>query len=316
MAGTTAQQPPELGGQELIRGEPLRPLPTTRQVDAEEAALGRQLFHEPLLSRDGSLSCASCHNLESGGDDGLPRSAGFGGEKRPVNTPTVFNSTLSFRKFWDGRVRTMEEQLDEAIRGEMQSTWDEAVAHLRTAPRYQDSFEAFHDDGLTAANVRAALAAFLHTLLTPGAPFDRYLEGDEEALSPRQKEGYRLFKTYGCTSCHQGVGIGGNMFQTLGLFNDYFGDRGAPTKADLGRFNLTKEPADLHVFRVPSLRNVALTAPYLHDGNVETLEGAVRTMGWYQLGRRLSQEEVGLIADFLRTLTGTYRGQPLSAPAP
>jgi cytochrome c peroxidase len=165
-------------------------------------------------------------------------------------------------------------------------------------------------DGLTAANVRTALLEYERSLVTPNAPFDRYLRGDTHAISERAKQGYALFKTYGCASCHQGMAVGGNMLQRVGVMHDYFGDRGSVTPADLGHFSVTHLERDRYVFRVPSLRNVALTAPYFHDGTAATLEKAITTMARYQLGRELEDEDVALLAEFLRTLTGEYRGKP------
>jgi cytochrome c peroxidase len=149
------------------------------------------------------------------------------------------------------------------------------------------------------------------SLTTPNARFDRFLLGDKQALTAAEIEGYRLFKANGCISCHQGVNVGGNMFQPFGIMSDYFADRGQMTPADLGRFNVTKNEADRHLFRVPSLRNVALTAPYFHDGSAKTLEEAISTMTKYQLGRTLPTEQIASISKFLRTLTGEYRGKPL-----
>src|SRR5207248_406151 len=164
---------------------------------------------------------------------------------------------------------------------------------------------------VTPPNIRDSIATFERTLMTPNSRFDRYLRGNEAAITSTEKEGYRLFNAYGCTSCHQGANVGGNMFQKMGVAVDYFGQRGEITKADLGRFNVTGEESDRYVFKVPSLRNVALTAPYFHDGSAPTLGAAVARMGTYQLGRSIPREDIGLIIQFLRTLTGEYQGVAL-----
>lgn len=310
------EEPPEraaaLGAPSGLRaGEPIRPLPGPPALDPREVELGRRLFHDPRLSGDGSLSCASCHDLARGGADGRVRSVGLGGREAAVNAPTVFNSGLNFRQFWDGRAETLAHQIEDARAGELGATWVEILARLEDDPGYRRSFADLYPQGLAPASVTGALAAFLRSLATPDGRFDRYLLGDDAALTAEEKEGYRLFKTYGCAACHQGAGVGGNMFQRFGALGDYFADRGAITEADYGRFNVTGAPEDRHVFKVPMLRNVALTAPYFHDGQAETLEEAVQAMARYQLGRELGAEETRLIVAFLHTLTGEYRGEPL-----
>jgi cytochrome c peroxidase len=163
--------------------------------------------------------------------------------------------------------------------------------------------------------VRRAIAVFERTLITIGSPLDRWLDGDASALTPAQKEGYALFKASGCVACHQGQNVGGNMYQRFGVFGDYFEDRGNVTEADYGRFNVTKQEQDRYVFRVPSLRNVALTAPYFHDGSAKTLEDAVGVMAKYQLGRELSEEKVSKLVAFLEALTGPEQEYLVSAEA-
>jgi cytochrome c peroxidase len=229
-----------------------------------------------------------------------------------INTPTVLNASLNFRQFWDGRVETLEEQSDVVVTSphEMGSDWDTVLKRIGEDPDYRRSFSAIYPDGLTKVNVQRALAAFERTLLTPGSRFDQYLLGDTAILSYEEKQGYQRFKEYGCIACHQGVNIGGNMFQKFGVFGDYIADRGQATKADLGRFNVTGDEADRAVFKVPSLRNVALTAPYFHDGSAATLEQAVDIMFQYQLGRMPGNEDKTLIIQFLKTLTGQWEGKP------
>lgn len=295
----------------------LRPLSPPPEADPALVGLGADLFSEPRLSHDGTVSCASCHDLAHGGDDGRRSAVGIGGALGPINTPTVFNAALNFRQFWDGRAETLEEQIDGPTQSplEMGSSWDAILAFLSGDAAYRTRFENLFADGVTAPNVRSAIAAFERTLITVDAPFDRYLAGDESALSESAREGHRLFEELGCASCHQGANIGGNMFQRFGVMGDYFGDRGGLTPADLGRYAVTHREEDRHVFRVPSLRNVALTAPYFHDGSATTLEEAVRVMARYQLGRHVASEEVAALVAFLTSLTGRVEGLDLE-PSP
>ncbi|THF63414.1 cytochrome-c peroxidase [Pseudothauera rhizosphaerae] len=297
------------------RLEPISPLPRMAEaVDSGRAALGERLFHDPLLSHDRSISCASCHPLDRGGMDGLPRSRGVGDAEGVINTPTIFNTRFNFVQFWDGRAATLTEQVAGPIHNpvEMASNWDEVVARLSAHEDYRAAF-ARHYPGqrIAAETVADAIAHFERTLITPDSRFDRHLRGEADVLSADEREGYARFKNLGCASCHQGVNVGGNLFQRFGVVGDYFADRGEPTEADLGRYNVTGEETDRHVFKVPSLRNVALTAPYFHDAGAATLEEAVDIMARYQLGRTLTDEDRQLIVAFLHTLTGTWRGEPL-----
>ena len=292
---------------------PLTPLPTSLLLDARKVALGDRLFHEGRLGADGMVSCSHCHNLSSGGVDRLVRASGIGGQQGSINTPTVFNSGLSFRQFWDGRAETLETQVDGPLQNpiEMGNTWPKAIAMLKSDARYVAEFAAIYPDGIQPANVRDAIATFERSLSTPNSRFDRFLQGNLTALNGQEQAGYRLFKQIGCTSCHQGAAIGGNMYQKLGIMEDYFGLSGKPATSDLGRYNVTKRDEDRHFFKMPSLRNVAVTPPYLHNGSAATLEDAVRVMARYQLGRHLDDPEIASIVAFLRTLTGEYQSKAL-----
>ncbi|HEX5009811.1 MAG TPA: cytochrome-c peroxidase [Planctomycetota bacterium] len=285
---------------------PISPVPEAVPLDHRKVVLGDRLFHEPQLSGDGSISCASCHDLSTGGDDGRRVSVGVGGAEGELNAPTVLNSGFNFRQFWDGRAATLEEQVDGPLQhpAEMASTWGKVLDFLSADARYSQDFEAAYDDGITQANLRDALATYERSLITPNSRFDRWLRGDASALSTEEIEGYRLFVQVGCATCHQGVNVGGNMFQTMGHARDFFASRGPDKAADLGRFNVTRDEADKHKFKVPSLRNVELTAPYLHDGSAATLEEAVQVMASYQIGQPLQGVEVARLVAFLRTLTG------------
>lgn len=293
--------------------EPITPLPQDSEIDNARVALGEQLFHDPQLSGDNRISCARCHSLATGGTDQLAHSIGISGKKSGVNAPTVFNSGLNFVQFWDGRAATLEEQVDGPMTSpdEMGSNWNDVLEKLRASQSYVNRFAAIYSDGIQPANVRDSIATFERSLVTPNSRFDQYLRGDSNALTADELEGYRLFKDYGCASCHQGTGIGGNLFEKFGVMGDYFAKRGNITKADFGRFNVTHRERDRYFFKVPSLRNVALTAPYFHDGSAATLEDAVRIMSLYQLGRTLTPAETDAMVKFLKSLSGEYKGKAL-----
>ncbi len=293
--------------------EPITPLPLTVALDQRKVELGRKLFHEPAISADGTVSCATCHNLANGGVDRLPRSRGIGGKIGTINAPTVFNSGFNFRQFWNGRAESLEDQVDGPVRNpiEMASSWPQAIAALERDRQYRKAFSSIYPDGIQPHNVRDAIATFERSLITPNSRFDRSLRGDKAALDEKEQAGYRLFRQVGCISCHQGVNIGGNLYQKLGIMEDYFAARGHITPTDMGLFNVTGREADRHYFKVPSLRNVALTPPYLHDGSALTLEDAIKVMARYQLGKELNAGDVSSISAFLKTLTGEYQGKPL-----
>jgi cytochrome c peroxidase len=286
--------------------EPLEALPASPKLDPKVVALGRRLFHEPHLSADGKVSCSGCHDLAKGGMDSKPHSLGTGGKEGVVNAPTVYNAALNFVQFWDGRAATLEDQIDGPVTNplEMGMTWQRVLGYLKADPGYAAAFAAAFPDGVSEANARRAIADFERTLLTHGSPFDRFLGGDEQALSAEARAGYETFKSVGCIACHQGRNVGGNMFQRFGVLGDYFKDRGHVGDADYGRYNVTHNEGDRYVFRVPSLRNVERTAPYFHDGSAATLPQAVQVMARYQLGRKLGQEQVSSIIAFLKSLSG------------
>lgn len=292
--------------------EPIQPLPLSLHQDPQRVALGRRLFHDPRLSANGRVSCASCHDLSRGGVDGKDYSQGFSGLPTAVNAPTVLNAALNFRQFWNGRAASLEAQIEQVVQNpvEMGAKWPEVVARVAQDADYRQAFARAYRDGVSPANIRNAIASFERTLITPNSRFDRYLRGEPDAISGDEKAGYAKFKHYGCIACHQGVNVGGNMFQKFGVMGDYFAARGQPRDADLGRYLATGDEADKHVFKVPSLRNVELTAPYFHDASAKTLAEAVDVMFRYQLGRAASREDKAAIIKFLRTLTGEPAGQP------
>lgn len=295
--------------------EPIQPIPYPDFSPEQRAriALGRALFNEPRLSRDNSTSCASCHSLELGGADGRRVSVGVQGAMGQVNAPTVINATFNHAQFWDGRAATLEAQAAGPVHNpvEMASNWQEVLEKLQGDELYPARFAALYEDGLSAANIQHAIALFERSLVTVDAPFDRYLLGDEEAISEEAKHGYRLFKSYGCIACHQGRNLGGNMYARMGVLGNYFISKPRLSEADRGRFNITRDEDDMHVFKVPGLRLVSRTAPYFHDGSAATLEEAVHIMARYQLGRKISEQDTRLIIRFLETLVGTlYRVEP------
>lgn len=284
----------------------LLPLPPIPALPADKVALGRRLFFDPCLSRNDTIACASCHDFSLGGADGRTTAVGIDGRQGPINTPSVFNAALAFAQFWDGRAATLEEQVASPIHNplEMGSNWAEVIAKLERDEAYRQAFAAVYGErGINPETIADAIAAFERTLLTPSR-YDAWLKGDRGALDETEQKGLQLFLDYGCASCHQGVLLGGNLFQRFGVMADYFAGR-TPTPADLGRYNVTGREEDRHVFKVPSLRNVALTAPYFHDASAATLEDAIMAMGRYQLGRTLTKDEIAALAAFLRSLTGT-----------
>jgi cytochrome c peroxidase len=293
--------------------EPILPLPMSVDLDPGRVALGEKLFNDPRLAHNNTLACSSCHQLEQGGGDGLPRSVTNSGDPDVINTPTIYNRAFNFRQTWRGAFRTLEEQADADLQNPRHAatSWEELLPKLAADAAYQVAFTRVYG-AVRKEHVLDAIANYERSLITPNAPFDRYLRGDQNAISAQQKHGYVLFKSYGCISCHQGINVGGNLFQKFGLFEDYFKLRGGPvTAADLGRYNVTKDERDRHVFRVPSLRNVAITAPYFHDGSVERLDYAVETMARVQLGRKPPPDDVRAIVAFLDSLTGEYQGRSL-----
>jgi cytochrome c peroxidase len=286
--------------------QPILPLVPIKGLDPGRVALGERLFHDTRLSADSTVSCASCHNLKAGGVDGQRFSIGVGGAVGSINAPTVLNSAYNLAQFWDGRAATLEEQAVGPIHNpvEMGATMSQVIGRLEQDADLVARFGRLYTDGLTVANLLDAIATFERSLITVDSRFDRYLRGDQEALSELEVDGYRRFREFGCASCHQGMLVGGNMYQKFGVLGDYFAGR-AITTSDLGRYNVTGREEDRHVFKVPSLRNVALTAPYFHDASAMTLEQAVTAMARYQLGRDLSVADTEAIVAFLHTLSGT-----------
>jgi len=282
--------------------EPIQPIPEAKITDPAKVELGKKLFFEPRLSKSGFLSCNSCHNLATGGADNLPSSIGHKWQLGPINSPTVLNAKFNLAQFWDGRAKDLQEQAAGPIAnpGEMASSHEVAIEVLQSIPEYIAEFKAVYgDETIDIERVTDAIATFEETLVTPNSPFDQWLNGKDDAISEEATAGYTLFKEKGCTACHNGTAVGGNSYQKLGVVKPY--DKDTET---LGRFNVTQKEVDKFVFKVPTLRNIELTAPYFHDASTWSLSEAVNTMAEYQLGMKLSDEENAKIVAFLKTLTG------------
>jgi cytochrome c peroxidase len=285
-------QPLESG----VAEEPIAPIPEPPPIDPRKVKLGERLFGDPRLSHDDSRSCSSCHDLSTNGASMKRQDVGPDGSSLPFNTPTIFNATLNFRLGWEGKLRTIQSDVKAALENPqvMGVSISEAVARLAADPNTRKEFTAAYGSGPDAANMVDAIASFERTLVTPDSKFDRWLTGDAAALSTEELDGYRLFKSLGCVSCHQGVNVGGNLFERHGIFHPL-----ASPKPE--------------ILRVPSLRNVATTPPYFHDGSAQTLDEAVRKMGLAQLNSTLTDQQVNAIVAYLQTLTGKYRGAPVGA---
>jgi len=274
--------------------EPITAIPAVPVQDTRRLALGERLFGDPRLSHDNTRSCLSCHDIRTNGASSNGHDMTPDGRPLPLNTPTVFNAALNFRLNWAGNFRSLESQAEQALGnpGNMASSADEVARKLRADSEIVRQFRDAYGKEPDAAALLDAIATYERSLITPGSRFDRWLAGDADVLTPEEVGGYQLFKSLGCISCHQGVNVGGNLFQRHGIFHP------------IG----SAEPV---LVRVPSLRNVATTPPYFHDGSALTLSEAVKTMGFAQLDRELTDQQIASIVAFLNTLTGTYRGQPV-----
>ena len=278
-----------------------------KAVNPDQALLGHKLWFDPRLSRSHVISCNTCHNLSLGGGDNVPTSIGHGWQKGPRNSPTVLNAVFNAAQFWDGRAEDLQAQAKGPVQAgvEMNNTPERVEATLNSIPQYVEEFrKAFPNDKnpVSFDNMAYALEAFEVTLTTPNSPFDRFLGGDDKALDDKQKEGLALFMDAGCSSCHNGVNLGGQGYFPFGVIKKP-GAEILPA-GDKGRFAVTNTASDEYVFRAAPLRNVALTPPYFHSGEVWDLEQAVAIMGDSQLGRQLKDDEVAAITAFLNSLTG------------
>ncbi len=279
--------------------EPIPPLEMI-PYDEQKAQLGKELFSDPILSQDNTVSCATCHLLSSGGDNDIAFSFGIKGQMGGMNAPTVFNSAFNFKQFWDGRAKDLADQAHQVIENpvEMGDNIYDIVKRLRKDKHYPKKFYTIYQEEINKEHLIEVLVEFERSLVTLDAPFDLYLKGDSNAISQEAKRGYELFKSKGCILCHNGRNIGGNLFNRFGIHE-------ANNKSkSLGRYEVTKKEEDKYVFKVPTLRNIELTAPYMHDGRAANLEDAVKIMTDYQLGREMKQEDIDAIVEFLKSLTG------------
>jgi len=286
-----------LGAEELIS-----PIEDNVAIDLNKALLGKKLFFEKQLSRNNTISCASCHHLDKGGDDNQQFSTGVDNKRGIVNSPTVFNSKYNFVQFWDGRAKNLKEQVSVPIHNpnEMDSNMQEIIAKLKKDPTYITLFKDIYNDTIKEAYIIDAIVEFENALVTPNSRFDRYLKGESTILSHREKSGFELFKSYGCIACHNGINLGGNLFQRVGIVKamDYEENK------YLGLYNVTKDEEDKYFYKVPTLRNIELTAPYLHSGTIVTLQEVVVFMMEYQIGVTPNEKDINEILAFLGTLTG------------
>ena len=292
--------------------EPIRPIPYKVEYDAAKAALGKVLYHDTRLSGDGTISCASCHAIETAGVDNERYSDGIDGQLGGVNAPTTFNAVFNFVQFWDGRAATLAEQaggppLNPVEMGS--KDFDEISARIAQDKEFTRLFTEVYPEGLCQASITDAIAEYEKTLLTPDSPFDLYLKGDKNAMTAEQIEGYDIFKDFSCATCHAGVNMGGLSYELMGQRANYFEDRELTLKSGLtdgdnGRWAQTGVERDRYRFKTPSLRNVALTWPYYHDGSVETLEEAVSKMARFQVGRTMPEDKVLKVKAFLEAQTG------------
>ncbi|HHC73304.1 MAG TPA: c-type cytochrome [Thiotrichales bacterium] len=294
------------------------PEPADNPTTSAKVELGKMLFFDPRFSATGTVSCNSCHNIMEGGDDSRPVSMGIHGKMGGRNAPTVWNAAFLSVQFWDGRAPSLEEQAKGPVVNPVEmgmKDLDTAIGRVRAIPGYRPLFEkAFGgDDPVTVANAARAVAAFERTLITPGSPYDRFVQGDRKALDSQQQRGMKLFDSVGCTSCHSGPAFAGpKMPEGQGFFAKFptFADSPYVARYDLmadkGRFQVTGKESDKHMFRVPTLRNIADTAPYFHNGSVKSLDEAVRVMAHTQLHKELTESQVEDIVAFLNALTGPY----------
>jgi cytochrome c peroxidase len=274
----------------------ITPIPENIEFDKKKATLGFELFTDARLSKDDSIACINCHNVFTNGADSQKISTGGF-----LNTPTIFNARYNFVQTFSGEAKTLQEHVHVAISNphEMNYSMEEVVKKFRKIPQVVIKFNNVYKDGITAQNISDALLEFQKSLVTPNSPFDKYLKGDEDAIAEEQKDGYALFKDVGCISCHNGVNVGSNMYQKLGIMFAY------KTQSNLkGRYEFTNKIKDIDYYKVPTLRNIEHTAPYLHDGSEENLDSVIKNMALNQLGVVLSSDQVHKIRLFLNSLTG------------
>ncbi len=292
------------------------PAPANNPTTPAKVALGKMLYHDPRLSSTGTVSCASCHNVMLGGEDNRPNSMGVNGQTGGRSAPTVWNSAFNTVQFWDGRAESLEAQAAGPVTNPIEmgmKSWDDVVARLNSIEGYQKAFaDAFGGNAISKDTATKAIAAYERTLITPNSPYDKYVGGDKSALTEQQVRGMNKVAELGCTSCHSGPAFNGpGMFQKIPVYSNGMFQAKYHFNKDLGLAEVTKKPEDEHLFKVPTLRNIALTAPYFHNGAVKTLDEAVKLMAKLQLDKTLSDEEIADIVAFLNALTGEFPEQKM-----
>ncbi len=292
------------------------PIPQSIKIDLAKARLGKLLFEDKRISKGDKKACVECHLPHLGGVDNEPLSMAINDKPRTTNTPTIFNAGLLPMLGWRGTGTSLEDVTEAVIKSEMglAMNWPELIEKLNAIPAYQKNFTTIFKKTIEPAHVKEVIAEYVRSLITPNSRFDQYLRGNEDAIILEEKRGFELFKSYGCSSCHQGVNLGGNMRAPFGLFGNYLQDKKDKkdkTMTDRRIYNNNNQAQDQNLFRVPSLRNVELTAPYFHDGSTKTLKEAIEVMGRYMLGRDIPKSDVSLIEQFLQSLNGELNGEAL-----
>ncbi|WP_455212137.1 cytochrome-c peroxidase [Kaarinaea lacus] len=294
--------------------EPIQPIPLQLTIDERKAEVGKHLFNDRSLAANGRIACVDCHDLSQGGTSARAENHNLNKVESRLNIPTIFNVAFNKNYYWSARFTSLELQLDDAIK-ELGVTWEQLILKIQSNPQYVTLFnKVFPADGITVSNIKQAIVAYERSLITPNSRFDQYLRGDLQALSHQEKQGYELLKSYGCSACHQGINVGGNLaINPAMLYAKAQNLSSGNIPTDYNRLSLSYRGNTK--IRVPSLRNVAITTPYFHDGSADTLEQAVikmtDIMANTQLGIRIPPKDIELIVTFLRTLTGEYNGKAL-----
>jgi len=292
------------------------PAPADNPTTAEKVALGKMLYHDPRLSSSGTVSCSSCHNTMLGGEDNRAGSVGVGGQVGGRSAPTVWNAAFNDVQFWDGRAASLEEQAAGPVTNPIEmgmKSWNDVVARLKQIEGYQVAFEkAFGKNAISKDSATKAIAAYERTLITPNSAFDKYVKGNTSAMTEQQIRGMKTAINLGCTSCHSGAAFNGaGTFQKFPVIDNGYFEAQYHFKKDKGLAEVTGKESDEHFWKVPTLRNVALTAPYFHNGSVKSLDKAVKLMAKLQLGKDLSKTEISDIVAFLNALTGEFPKQEM-----
>ncbi len=282
--------------------EPIQPLPLILDdINLDKAKLGKLLFSDSQLSKDGTISCSSCHNLKLGGADKRKVSLGIENKKGNIQAPTVLNARYNFKQFWNGRVDTLKEQADGPLHNPVEMAMDKKKVekYLNSSDFYIQKFKkVYKTEKISYKNAIDAIVEFEKALVTPNSRFDQFLY-KKITLSNDERKGYILFKTLGCITCHNGINVGGNSFQKFGLMNDVPHIISTPD-----RYAITKNVRDKNIFKVPTLRNIEYTAPYFHDASSKTLYEAIKKMGFLNLGITFEENEVQQLLAFLKSLSG------------